>query len=144
MQKVYVPLSIRAILNDYYEMIDSDAQVQLVEAKNEGDDILYEVLKEEMESGSIAFSNIQISANEVRTFLTNVYENNLFWDLGFQFTILKETQKEIIDIVSTTCYYPCSNFMKRWRSHFNLQDIMTRKEVNNCDSRGVFHTSRTS
>ena len=51
MQHVYVPLSIRATLNDYYEMVDSDVQVQLVEAQNIGDDALYEVLKEDMESG---------------------------------------------------------------------------------------------
>jgi len=95
-----------------------------------------------MESGSREFSNIEISAKEIRIFLTNVHENNLFWDLGFQFTVLKETQKENSDNVPTTCYCPCSNFMKTWRSHFNLQDIMSHKEVNYCRSRGVFNTPK--
>ena len=35
MQHVYAPLAIRYVLNNYYEMVDSDLQVQLVEAQNE-------------------------------------------------------------------------------------------------------------
>lgn len=91
-QHVYISKLIQYVLNDCRNIVSSDLQVQLLAAETDNDDELYNLIQYNLDGVSSfqTFCTIQITSEEIRTFLTIVFEHNFFWDLGFRFKILKE------------------------------------------------------
>ena len=86
---------------------------------------------------------IQLDQVELDKFLKHVFQKNVIWDLGYQFGLLQRSVNKSSgdrNKFSTSCYFPCSNFMSAWRKHFDLEDILNRTEVHNCGRKGVFNT----
>ena len=128
---------------DLRTICENDLKDQIVEAEYEDDDYLIEELEFELESyiGGPSLCRVDLNEFEMLKFLKAVHQENIIWDVGFQMNHLKHHCKTSVyrnRNLTTKCYCPCSNYMKKWRKHMEIDSILGQSGAMNCKKRGVF------
>ena len=128
---------------DLRTLCENDLKDQIVEAGYESDEYLITEPELELEyhGGGPSLCQIGIGQPEMLKFLKAVHQENIIWDVGFQMNHLKYHCKSNIyknyNFISN-CYCPCSNYMKNWRKHMEIDTILGQNGAINCKKKGVF------
>ena len=125
-------------MKDLDELVGSDLQFQLRDAEAESDQDEMDAIQEEIngDAGMESKANIDLTEDELKLFLTRVFEDNVLWDIGYQMDHLKSHGNNDLYKNATLemkCFCPCSNTFKKWREHFHIDDVVTKnRECHDC------------
>ena len=128
---------------DLRTICDNDLKDQIKEAGYDSDHSLVVDLEMEIEGTYHGPSHCQVDLCEgqMLRFLKAVHQENIIWDVGFQMNHLKCHRKSSIHRnrnYTTKCYCPCSNYMKKWRVHMEIDLILGQTGAINCKKKGIF------